>query len=443
MDAPDFELPTMPADASDALQLDPSDSLSGFEMALPDSKPKSTVESLPQYVSKPPKKPTPQDNDSVLAALLGKPIVAQASAPESTGDETTKVPVSILAAVLGKEIVAPAKPVQTLKPTIETPSVIEPIIVETVPPLAVELAPPMLRLVGDFSDFLDPEPEIDTSSFAQSVESEIPDEATEDFGPDSYPIGIPFTPSESHADDEIVEDPEEAVELPQEPVETVIPIPVVMPPKPARAIEPRREVKPLIVAPKPVVKDEPLEAAFAIEAPSLSPQVPSPKRQDPLAPTGAWWTLPLMFAGIAIVACAVLVPAADENRRATYELAKIDRDVTYFQKQSDVNKDFLERVSNDPTLAERLALRQLHMTRADTHLMPLPGKADPFNRSPFALVSVDPPPALEPYRPVGGLLGDWFLDLRRQIYFAGFGLLLAAAGVIFGGGEPIAVIEEE
>ncbi|MGN6727589.1 MAG: hypothetical protein ACTHLZ_16850, partial [Tepidisphaeraceae bacterium] len=115
---------------------------------------------------------------------------------------------------------------------------------------------------------------------------------------------------------------------------------------------------------------------------------------------------------------------------------KIDRDVAYFQKQSDVNKDFLQRVSNDPTLAERLALRQLHMTLADTHLVKIPTKAEPFNRSPFALVSVEPPPALEPYRPVAGVLGEWFLDVRRQIYLAGIGLLMAAAGVIFGGGEP-------
>jgi hypothetical protein len=154
----------------------------------------------------------------------------------------------------------------------------------------------------------------------------------------------------------------------------------------------------------------------------------------PRGRTGAWWTIPLMCAGIAIAACAVLVPAADENRRAMHELAKLEQEVTYFDQQSDVNQQFLQHVSTDPTLAERLAMRQLRLTRPTARIVQMPHKDDPFSMSPYALVSIDPPAPLPEYRSMGGMLGEWFLDAKRQTYLAGLGLLLTAAGVIFGGG---------
>ncbi|MBC7784885.1 MAG: hypothetical protein H7144_13690 [Burkholderiales bacterium] len=151
--------------------------------------------------------------------------------------------------------------------------------------------------------------------------------------------------------------------------------------------------------------------------------------------TGAWWSIPMLCAGVAIVACALLVPAADANRRAAHELAQIDQDVAYFERQSDVNKEFLERVSTDPTLAERLAMRQLRLTRADARIVDVPRKQDAFSMSPYALVAVEPPAALSAYRPIGGVLAKYFLNTKGQIYLAGLGVLLAAAGVILGGGS--------
>ena len=153
----------------------------------------------------------------------------------------------------------------------------------------------------------------------------------------------------------------------------------------------------------------------------------------PAGPTGAWWTLPTLFAGIAVVACAVLVPAADENRRASHELAKIEQEVSYFREQSDVNKQFLDHVATDPTLAERLAMRQLRLARPDARPVDFSQPQSGFVMSPYALVHVDRPAPLPAYEPVGGVLGRWFNDTRRQIYFAGAGLLLVAAGVILGG----------
>jgi hypothetical protein len=154
----------------------------------------------------------------------------------------------------------------------------------------------------------------------------------------------------------------------------------------------------------------------------------------PAPPTGAWWTIPLTFVGIAITACAILVPAADENRRHTYELTKIEREVDYFQRQSAVNVDFLHRVDSDPTLAERLALRQLHRTREGATVAALGGvKPDRFGASPYAITRLDPPADLPPYTPVPGKLGEWFLGDKRPQQMAGLGLCVAGAGVLLGG----------
>lgn len=151
--------------------------------------------------------------------------------------------------------------------------------------------------------------------------------------------------------------------------------------------------------------------------------------------TGAWWTLPLMCLGLGIVACALIVPAVDENRRELHQLARLERDVNYFQMQSDVNKQFLEHVSTDPTLAERLALRQLRLTRPDSRIVQIPQTNNPFGMSPYALVTIDPPPPIPDYQPLGGLLSQYFLDSKTQIYLASIGILLTAAGVILGGGH--------
>ncbi|MGN6625005.1 MAG: hypothetical protein ACTHLN_00170 [Tepidisphaeraceae bacterium] len=468
MDAPEFDIPPTPIDSSDALQLDPSDSLAGFEIAP----------AAPKPAPRPAKKPSVTDNDAVVAALLGKPLAKSPLPPAPVADETPNPakPVSetsILSAMLGKPVTAapstrsvstpdvaadarasappsegaPDVAPQSPSPEAATEEVSSPegVTEVAVPqPIAPEITAPEIAAFDEA--YVIPEPPIDLPPLRLTYsEADEPAEGTDgtpeldaDLPPRTLKLPIPFTPAP--ADDEATYVADEIVE------------PLAVEPEPIAIVDDEvgagsevasvRVAEPIDIAPH-------LEAAFAIGGAAagdeaadldadadLDTSAPTMIAEPPRGPTGAWWTLPLMFAGIAIVACAVLVPATDENRRAMYELAKIDRDVAYFQKQSDVNKDFLRRVSNDPTLAERLALRQLHMTLADTHLVKIPTKAEPFNRSPFALVSVEPPPALEPYRPVAGVLGEWFLDVRRQIYLAGIGLLMAAAGVIFGGGEP-------
>src|SRR4051812_4130370 len=82
---------------------------------------------------------------------------------------------------------------------------------------------------------------------------------------------------------------------------------------------------------------------------------------DELAAAGSsgGWTIPLLCIGISLIACCLLIPAADENRRLVYEREKLKADIEQIHKQIEVNDEFLKRVADDPTLSERLAQRQM------------------------------------------------------------------------------------
>src|SRR6185312_4116438 len=41
--------------------------------------------------------------------------------------------------------------------------------------------------------------------------------------------------------------------------------------------------------------------------------------------TGGGWTVPILCAGVALIACCALIPQADSNRRLTYERQELQR----------------------------------------------------------------------------------------------------------------------
>jgi hypothetical protein len=156
---------------------------------------------------------------------------------------------------------------------------------------------------------------------------------------------------------------------------------------------------------------------------------------------GGAFTLPLLCAGIGVIACCLLVPQTDMNRRMAYERERLRRDLESIQLQVATNEEFLRKVGDDPTLAERLAQRQMKTVRAGTSVLTLrPGEAElalaeqtsAADMSPFQLVSVRPPDPLPPYRPKGGVLGSLCNNLHSRLLLTGGGLLLMAAGLVLG-----------
>jgi len=144
---------------------------------------------------------------------------------------------------------------------------------------------------------------------------------------------------------------------------------------------------------------------------------------------GGGWTIPLLCAGIALIACCVLIPQADANRRLAYERAMLQADLESIEKQVAVNDQFLKKVADDPELAERLAQRQMKIVRAGTRVLDL---KDDATMSPFQLVTVAPPPPLPPYRPIQGALATLCYDPRSRLYLSGGAMIMIAMGLVLG-----------
>lgn len=150
-------------------------------------------------------------------------------------------------------------------------------------------------------------------------------------------------------------------------------------------------------------------------------------------PNGGAWTIPLVCLGLGIIAMALIIPAADENRRLVYERERLARDLSHVEKQIALNDEFLARLATDPGLAERLAQRQMKMVREGTSVLELPGRAQVSPEvSPFELVTLPPPPPLPAYRPIGGQISQWFHHPKVRLYLLGAGMLALVLGVILG-----------
>ncbi|HEX3357247.1 MAG TPA: hypothetical protein VHS31_09775 [Tepidisphaeraceae bacterium] len=180
-----------------------------------------------------------------------------------------------------------------------------------------------------------------------------------------------------------------------------------------------------------------LERALEVTEDDVAPaEAPKAVRQPRPAPSGGGlFTIPLLCLGIGIIACCVLIPAADENRKLVYQHEKLQADLDQITHQTDVNSEFLKRVADDPTLSERLAQRQMKMVRQGTSVLELKGQFSSDQVSPFDLVTLPPPPEMPPYQPVGGRLASICRDPHLQLYLMGAGLLLVAAGLVLGSGE--------
>lgn len=153
------------------------------------------------------------------------------------------------------------------------------------------------------------------------------------------------------------------------------------------------------------------------------------------AGAGSGWTIPLLCLGLGLIACCVVIPQADANRRQYYEGSLLRADLEQIQKQVAVNQEFLSKVRDDPALAERLASRQMKTIRKGQKVLLLKHGSDPGDMSPFGLVTVAPPPIPPPYKPVGGTIASMCYDARSRLYLMGAAMVMVAAGLVLGFGE--------
>jgi hypothetical protein len=141
----------------------------------------------------------------------------------------------------------------------------------------------------------------------------------------------------------------------------------------------------------------------------------------------------MLCAGIAILACCLLIPAADDNRKLAWEREKLKQDLVHINKQLDVNAQFLKAVGEDAALLERLAQRQMKLVREGTSVLNLKdairGRSD---MSPYLLLTIPPPPPMPEYKPVGGVFSDLCRHPRSRLFLIGSALLAIACALILG-----------
>jgi hypothetical protein len=149
------------------------------------------------------------------------------------------------------------------------------------------------------------------------------------------------------------------------------------------------------------------------------------------------WTLPLMCLGLSIIACCVLLPASDVNRKLVLEREKLKRDLTAVDKQIEVNEMFLARVSGDPELAERLAQRQMRFIREGTNVLELPQTSSRGGEvmNPFLLTALPGAAPMAKIPPKPGILGKLTTNSKMQLYALGAALLLLAIALVMGSGS--------
>jgi hypothetical protein len=144
------------------------------------------------------------------------------------------------------------------------------------------------------------------------------------------------------------------------------------------------------------------------------------------------WAIPLLCAGLCLLAVCVLIPQSEMNRKLVAERDKLKADLAYVQQQLAVNDQFLQNVGVDPGLAERLAQRQMKEIRQGASVLELKGQPQGSQMSPFLLVSVGTPPAATAYRPPSGIAGTICESARSRLYLSGLGLFMVAGGLVLG-----------
>jgi hypothetical protein len=182
-------------------------------------------------------------------------------------------------------------------------------------------------------------------------------------------------------------------------------------------------------APSPQTPWDDVSASIPIEAPA-----PVTPQGAPIAPTSSTdgYTIPLISLGVALIACCILIPLGDVNRRLAYQREKLTADLDHIDRQIAINDEFLHKINNDPTLAERLALRQMKVVPKGSAILNLKSDGKKDDISPFLLVSVPPPPPMKSYYPVGGKFASLCRDRKSRLYMMGTGMLLCAAGLVLG-----------
>jgi len=161
---------------------------------------------------------------------------------------------------------------------------------------------------------------------------------------------------------------------------------------------------------------------------------------DEAQPTGGVWAIPLLALGVGLIACCLVIPAAQDTREVMFERERLRAEMESLSRQVALNEEFLDRIHTDRELALRLAARQRTEIEEGVGIItptwdrPGGGGLGNFAMSPFALVAAEP--VLQPTGPTpapGGKLAALCREPRARLIILGIGLLACMMGLLGGG----------
>lgn len=149
--------------------------------------------------------------------------------------------------------------------------------------------------------------------------------------------------------------------------------------------------------------------------------------------SGAWWSIPMLSAGICLISSAMIIQQVEENREMAWQRNKLKNDIEHIEKQLNANDDFITRIGKDSGIAERLAQRQMKMIRQGSAVLDVKGLDNSCESSPFRLITIPPPPLVKPYERAPGLLTRLFANPQIRLIAYGLGSFMLAVAIVLPG----------
>ncbi len=139
----------------------------------------------------------------------------------------------------------------------------------------------------------------------------------------------------------------------------------------------------------------------------------------------------MLAVGLCLVGIAIILPAADANRRAADARDRLLAEQAALQTQAEAGDDLLRRIASDRRVAERLA-RRLRPLPTGVASLETTHRSGGFGMSPYALLQVEVEPAPPPRPAGGGLMGRVCRDHRGRLAVVGVGFAFCLLGLFAG-----------
>jgi|GEM_PF-6549045 len=138
----------------------------------------------------------------------------------------------------------------------------------------------------------------------------------------------------------------------------------------------------------------------------------------------------VLFFGLVVIGLAVLLPAREQNRKLVHSIAQMQAEVDFVDRQIDINRQFLDDVTHDPELVERLLMRQTNRMQDGKAALDLHAAPTDFSASPFGIMRLNAPPPPVPYRSDVPSWLEWTTTSSSRFIGISLGLFGVASALI-------------